>query len=293
MAYYSGSAGDMAAVRAALVSACTAEGWSWDAGTEVLSKSSIYARIRVVSGYLELLGRTSAGSGDAPSVVRIGQLGVTPVTWPAAYEVFVFDTEVYLVINYSIDYYQWCAFGGSNVEGLPGTGMWLGATLEANNATGISITNSTGDNSNNTVTPALFWATNIQLESRNRNCYVNSGFDSEGWNLTLAGGVNQVGVSQLVPLIGLLPNSWNSEAVLLPIRCYKRRPSSKISLVADLEHARYTRVDNYLPGQVIIIGADRWKVFPWYLKNIVGRDGGNGGISHTGTFGWAIRYEGP
>ncbi|EPL63734.1 hypothetical protein B382_04615 [Stutzerimonas stutzeri B1SMN1] len=293
MAYYSGSAVDMAAVRTALVNACTAEGWSWDGGNEVLSKGSIYVRLRVVSGYLELLGRTAAVSGDAPSVVRIGQLAATPVTYPAAYEIFVFDTEVYLVINYSVDYYQWCAFGISNVEGLPGTGMWLGATLEANNPTGISITNSDGNETSNTVTPALFWATRIQLGSRNRNCYVNSGLDSEGWNLTLAGSNIQIGVSHLVPLIALLPNSWNSEAVLLPIRCYKPRPSSKISLIADLEHARYTRVDNYLPGQVIVIGDDRWKVFPWYLKNTAGRNGGNGGISHTGTFGWAIRYEGP
>jgi len=292
MAYYNGSAVDMAAVRTALVDACLAEGWSWDAGAEVLSKGSIFARVRVVSGYLELLGRTSAASGNAPSVVRMGQLAAVPITYPAAYEIFLFDAEVYLVVNYNIDHYQWCAFGSSNIDGLTGTGMWLGATLEASNPDGISITSTEGLATNNTVTPALFWATAIQPGARNRNCYVNSGLDSEGWNLTVADGGIAVGVGQMVPLIGLLPNSWNSEAVLLPIRCYKIRPSAKISLVADLEHARYTRIDNYQPGEIVAIGADQWKVFPWYVKNTAQRNGGSG-ISHTGTFGWAIRYEGP
>ncbi|PKF70448.1 hypothetical protein CW360_14220 [Pseudomonas fluvialis] len=292
MAYYSGSAVDMAAVRSALVSACTSEGWSWDGSGEVLSKGVLYLRLRVVSGYLELLGRTSASAGDAPSVVRMGQLAATSISYPVAYEIFVFDWEVYVVINYSIDYYQWCAFGRSIIEGLPGSGMWLGATLEANNPTGISITGSDGVNTNNTITPAIFWATSIQVGSRNRNCYVHSGLDSEGWNLTISGGTSQVGITQLVPLIGLLPSAWNSEAVLLPVRCYKQRPSQKVSLVADLQHARYTRVDNYAPGQIINIGSDRWKIFPWYLKNTAARAGGSEGISHTGTFGWAIRYEG-
>lgn len=294
MGYYNGTANDMTAVRTALINACVSEGWTWNEGTQVLSKGAAYLRIQIVSGYMTLLGRTGPASGDAPSVVRIGQLSSVPITYPLAYEIFVFEAEVYLVINYSVDYYQWCAFGVSNVEGLSGTGMWLGATLEANNvaSNGVSITASDGNNTNNTVTPALFWATALQLGSRNRNCFANSGLDSEGWNLTIGGGVQQVGVAQLVPLIGLLPNSWNSEAVLLPIRCYKYRPSSKVSLVADLNHARYTRVDNYSPGQVITIGADRWKIFPWYLKNTAARNGGND-IAHSGTFGWAIRYEGP
>lgn len=293
MGYYNGSAGDMTAVRTALVDACTTEGWSWNEGTQVLSKGVAYLRIQIVSGYLTLLGRTGPASGDAPSVVRIGQLSSVPITYPLAYEVFVFEAEVFLVVNYSIDYYQWCAFGISNVEGLSGTGMWLGATLETNNtgSNGICITANDGNNQNNTVTPALFWATTISL-ARNRNCFVHSNLDTEGWNLTSAGATSLVGITQLIPLIGLLPNSWNSESVLLPIRCYKYRPSSKVSLIVDLDHARYTRVDNYSPGQVITIGGDRWKVFPWYRKNTTGRNGGND-ITHSGTFGWAIRYEGP
>lgn len=88
------------------------------------------------------------------------------------------------------------------------------------------------------------------------------------------------------------PNSWNSEATLLPIRAWKARPSSKISMTADLEFARHIRIDNLSPGDILTIGSDQWKVFPWYRKDVSAHNGGYF-VNHTGTFGWAIRYEGP
>ncbi len=185
MAYYNGSAVDMAAVRTALVSACTAEGWSWNAGTEMLSKDGVFVRLQIVSGYLELLGRTAAGSGDAPNVVRMGTLNVTPVTFPLAYEVFVFEAEVYMVINYSVDYYQFCGFGKSAVMGLSGTGNWVMATLSHTAAThGIDIRVDAGGSSGlNRVAPAPFWATASGGVSyrAHRNYWIHSEIDGQGW----------------------------------------------------------------------------------------------------------------
>ncbi|MEF2116070.1 hypothetical protein V3423_03155 [Pseudomonas aeruginosa] len=295
MAYYNGSAVDMAAVRTALVSACTAEGWSWNAGTEMLSKDGVFVRLQIVSGYLELLGRTAAGSGDAPNVVRMGTLNVTPVTFPLSYDVFVFETEVYMVINYSVDYYQFCGFGKSAVLGLPGTGNWVMATLSHTAPiNGVDIGAATGGGSGiHRVAPAPFWATVASSSTFRaaRNYWIHSDFDGQGWWLaqTLDGG--PVGVAGAAPLVALLPNSWNSEAVLLPIRGWKVRVSSKNSLTAELLNARWTRNDNYEPGQVIDIGSDRWKVFPCYRKDVANRNGVPG-QDHSGTFAWAIRYEG-
>lgn len=293
MAYYSGSANDMTAVRQALIDACTQpeEGWSWDGTNEVLGKGAMFVRLQVVGGYLTLLGRTSATAGSAPNVVRIGQLSSTPLSWPVTYEIFAFEDEVFMVINYSIDLFQYCAFGLSSVSGLPGSGMWISATL-AITAPSISIS-PTGGGSSGTdrVCPALFWSVGISAQG-SRNNYVHSDLDGDGWLLAPSGSIVAIGIGASVPLIGLLPNSWNSEAVLLPIRAYKTRPSNRISLTVDVNNARYTRIDNYEPKQVINIGPDRWKIFPWYLKNSGTRDGGPD-IQHTGTFGWAVRYEGP
>lgn len=310
MAYYSGSAIDMAAIRSALISACTAEDWSWNSGTEMLTKGEVFLRLQVVSGYLTLQGRTSAGAGNAPNLVRIGKMldrvgyPTLDVTFPAAYEIFVFAAEVYMVVNYNVDYYQWCAFGESTVNGLPGTGMWLGASVAEtlptiNSPVGPIFITATGGGDESgwgRNTAALFWGRGATYSTA-RNCWVHSDLDSRGWWFSETLADLGVGASAHAPLIGLLPNSWNSEAVLLPIRAYKARPSAKISLTADLQHARYTRVDNYTPGEVITLGADKWKIFPWLSKNTTERNGGgtgiNGGLVHTGTFGWAIRYEGP
>lgn len=304
MAYYSGSANDMAAVRAALVNACVAEGWAWDVGSEVLSKSSMYLFMRVVSSNLELLARTSAAGGNAPGVVRIGPFGGNTAqpafTFPMAYEIFVFADEVYLVVNYSVDCYQWCAFGASTVSGIPGSGMWVGASKgngPYNGTNGVAIEAVRGGTSFQ-ICPALSWSTSGGADGyADNNFWLHSDLDAQGWWLAQTHNASTdasspVGIAATVPLISLLPSVWNSEAVLLPIRVYKIRPESKLSMTADIEHARYTRVDNYAPGEIITIGSDRWKVFPWYRKNTSNRNGGFS-LTHTGTFGWAIRYEGP
>lgn len=296
MTYYSGSANDMAAVRSALVAACVAEGWAWNSSTEVLSKGVLFLRLQVVSGYLRLLARTSAAAGDMNHIVQVGPFtgrGTHPLpvmTYPLGYELFLFEQEVYCIINYAIDCYQWYAFGKSTIEGLPGSGMWVGATAAGTltgYGNGIGIHPLGGFSSSNlNVCPALFWSTSGPPEESR----VHSDLDGQGWWMAQTNTAPSVGIVDQAPLVSILPNSWNSEAVLLPIRGYKARASSKITLVADLENSRYVRVDNYSPGQRIVLGSDHWKVYPWFRKNSAVRDGG---FDHSGTLGWAIRYEGP
>ncbi|CDM42382.1 hypothetical protein [Ectopseudomonas oleovorans] len=293
MAFYSGSANDMAAVRTALVDACVTEGWSWNSGTEVLSKGAMFLRLQIVSGYLTLLGRTSAGAGDAPSIVRMGQMG-TAITWPVEYTFFVFDAEVYCVIKFGVDFYLWCAFGQSTVAGLPGTGMWVAASVHAIANHNPAISPIDGPKSSFSYgCAAIFWRTSAGAVAGGHDYWVHSDLDDQGWWSGQSVGAAPAGIQPAVPLIGVLPNSWNSEAVLLPIRAYKFRPSNRLSLTADLEHARYTRVDNYSPGEVIQIGDERWMVLPFYRKDSANRNGSSQPAAHTGTFGWAIRYEGP
>lgn len=296
MAYYSGAAIDITAVRVALLAACTAEGWTWDAGNEVLYKAGVYFHMPVVSGFLRLQGRTALTTGAAPGLVKIGpftasaSVTIPALTWPVAYEVFVFDQEVYLVINYSVDTYQWLAFGKSSVAGLPGTGAWFAGTsygTSASHTNGISISAGSGGGTSY-LCPGIFWAT----ASGSENYYVHSDLDGGGWSAAISGG-SRVGVGALEPLVALLPNSWNSEAVLLPTRAYKYRASSKTSLTADLANCRITRNDNLDPGEVISLGADRWKVFPCFRKNSADRNASTTPRNHSGTFAMAIRYEGP
>lgn len=291
MAYYSGSANDMESVRAALISACVADGWEWNSSVEVLSKGTVFIRLQIIGGYLEVLGRTSAASGDAPSVVRMGHIGSTEISWPAEYRLFIFSGEVYCVIKFNVDYYLWCAFGKSSVAGLPGTGNWVAASLHAASNNYLDLTPSSGAaQSHGYGVGAIFWRTNASQPDTN-DFWLHSDFDDQGWLTAQSVADSPAGIQPLVPLIGLQPNAWNSEAVLLPIRCYKIRQSSKLSLTGDLENSRYIRLDHYSPDDVIALGEDRWMILPFYRKNAAQRDGGQQ-IDHSGTFGWAIRYEG-
>ena len=296
MAYYSGSAVDMTAVRTALVAACTAEGWSWDSFAEVLSKGGVFVRLRAQDGYLELLGRTSASGGAAPGVVRMGPMISDAMTYPVSYDVFVFEAEVYMVINYSVDRFQFCGFGKSTAQGLPGTGNWVMATQgQTPPLVGFTITATSGGNNGYiSGTPMPFWGTvrGSLSSGANDNWWVHADLDGMGWLPATNANASAIGVAAAAPLIGLLPNSWNSEGVLLPIRVFQQRSSNKNSLTAELLNARWTRNDNYEPGQVIDIGSERWKIFPGYVKNITARNGVDRGF-HSGTFAWAVRYEGP
>ncbi|HEJ2039569.1 TPA: hypothetical protein SLV86_001323 [Pseudomonas aeruginosa] len=304
MAYYSGSAIDMAAVRSALVDACVAEGWAWNNDSRVLSKGGLFIQLSVITGpYLTALAGTGANSsgvtGPTPNAVRVGLAGTEAMLFPIAYRVFAFSDEIYLVLNYNVDCYQWLAFGKSGVSELPGTGMWVGASIggsirtDSPNIANISSAGSGSGGFNNNSGPlALFWGTNA-ADSAANNSFVHHDFDGYGWEAGGAAGYSgRLGVSPLAPLVSLLPNQWNSEAVLLPLRCYVSRPSSKASLAVDTVNARITRVDNYSPGQIIMLGSDRWIIFPWYRKNLSNRNAGYQ-VPHSGTFGWAIRYEGP
>lgn len=300
MAYYSGTASSLADLRTALLTHAQADGWVLTG--DVLSKAGVYFQIQVTADNITCLGcESNAVLNPAPGVVMIGKIfaggGVNPprlISFPCNYEVFGFTQELYLVANYGVDTYQWMAFGKTSVPGIPGQGGWCGATQGSaiygsnviTDAIGIGLSLS-GNYYHSTA--ALFWGTSGYWDP-SRNCWVNSGLDLHGWKYGAAVDTVAIGVKHQNTLIGLQPSVWNSESTLLPLRCCKERPSFKISLTVDLANARHIRIDNFTPGDILTLGADKWKVFPWYRKDGVARNGGSN-INHTGTFGWAIRYE--
>ncbi len=318
MAYYSGSANNFADLLTALATACVAEGWAWNGG--ILSKDAAFLKLSTIANGILIQGGTSQTgatlNGASAHTPRLGRLhstlGAQPV-WPMAYNIHIGTSpdEVYLIARHNVDYFYWLAFGVSDVPGLPGTGAWLGAiapadleTFTGGSATGgvrIGPEGSGGDTWQGGLgsSAALFWKTNNIATSRSQNT-LHCSLDGVAWadHPTSAGPDAQgklLAAAQAAPHIARSPSAWNSEAPLIPIQAYYTRASAKMSLVADLKHARYLRVDNYDPEQVITLGSDQWRVYPFYRKNTTQRDGQTAGglIDHTGTFGWAIRYDGP
>lgn len=316
MAYYNGSANSYNDLLAALTNACVAVGWTWADG--ILSKGAAFVKLYTNADGILIQGGTgktgTALDGASPQTPRLGRIHTSAgaqSAWPMAYSIHIGSTpdEVYLIARSNVDYFYWLAFGVSDVAGLLGTGLWLGAVAMASPEVytagpgGVYIDeNGSGwDNYQGGIasSAALFWKTNNTAPSKSQNT-VHHLLDGVAWADTpTAPGPTGVGKLQAVacgsPQIARSPSAWNSEAILIPIQAYLTRASSKMSLVVDVKHARYVRVDNYTPEQIITLGPDKWKIYPFYRKNSVQRNGQSAGgmIDHTGTFGWAIRYDGP
>ena len=292
MAYLTGFANSWTDLHDNLIAIATAHGWSNTAG--LLSKAglfsqTLYAQLSLVTvnnapNGLAVLGKTAANAGAAPNRVGMLNWGVYGVSFPLTYHAFVFSDpdEVYFLINTNVDYWQFLAFGQSDRWGLEGSGLWVAGSVNADSPSSmIDFANDGAGNYGNPPAPFFARAYNAPAS----NYYCATGIDDTEWHGKTN---NSVGVAGCSVLLNQLPNAWNSEAVLLPIRDYVSRPDGFVSIVAELANARYTRVDYYSPGQVIQVGTEPWMIMPFYKKDASQRNGGVG-ITHSGTYGWAIR----
>lgn len=320
MAYVSGIANDMTALLTALRNACTANGWTLSG--EVLHKGAAFVRTFVfthsvnVGDLLAIQGGTGIDGGNlltgaAPSAVAVGVLRnsadtavFTPFTFPVNYFIHVHANpdEVYLVVEHDGDIYSNLMWGLSPIATQAGgTGLWFRGTAGAairgcrgivSDATGLALGHSFGGVSEFTFTGRLFGnqphpATNAQNE------WLHHAIDqAAGWSTT--GAFSPLAIKYLYPLLAFTPSQFNASSPLFPIQAYIARASSKYSLAAEVLHARYVRVDDFDATQVLTLGPDQWRIYPWYKKNLSVRDGSNAaGTNHTGTWGVAVRYDGP
>lgn len=319
MPFYSGTANSYADLRGALFAACVANGWA-QADGETITKSSAVVRAVISTSSTDALGAGLVFQGATglsgsnlvnPSRVR-PRFGsphrtVNTETWPMIYSIHIFTDpdEVFLVAQFNVDTFYWAAFGVSSVPNLAGTGLWLSAVSRTGTgpntgAGGILITQTGGGGQQALVagysSGAAFWNTDPAATASYGNDTVHTRLETDGWagsvGTTVVRAGNVCAIHAVAPLMARQPNQWNGETVLLPIQVYESRAESKCSLVVDVRNARYVRIDNHEPGDLITLGDDRWRVYPFYRRDLIARNGGNA-VNHTGTFGWAIRYDGP
>lgn len=258
--------------------------------------------------------------------VRIGFLRAADNTypewdWPVTYHLHIMTDpdEVYLFVNYGAgQFWQQLAWGKSPAEGNAGTGNWMYGTLPRIGSPSIyrrvntcSIEPSGGYldayTGTNYFCPApFFWrgkqlSYDIRLNAQIHGC-INSSTGLPVWSddfYPLGFGDQTLPLVSsgvpLQPLMTVIPNLWNQEVVLLPCQIFQSRPDAKISLIGELQHLRFTRNTYILPGEIVQLGPERWKVYPCYRRNVDVPNGtsGDAGIDHSGTIAMAIRYDGP
>lgn len=306
MAFYTSSGiNSITDLRDFIRTSCVASGWTLSGN--VLHKGSTYVDI-VDDGTIGL--RIKGGNGidgsnlltDAgPYYCYLGTIAGIPLAYPMTVDIHVNTSpdEVYVVCNFSSSYYLLMAWGRSDVPGLTGTGNWYhaarfnltGSNEFATAAGGYLTFINFGGHADGSGLFMVYAGTNGSSASGGAtNSFIHHDIDGHGWGGT-NGQSNFASSNPFIsPLLAIQPNTWNGEMILLPFPVYKARDTgSKYSLVADLRNIRHCRIDNYEPGDIVTLGTDTWKVYPWFRKDSTAPDGGDG-ITHSGTLGYAVRY---
>lgn len=305
MAFATGAAGNINDLLTALQNSCTANGWTLTNG--VLASGDCHLKASVSAAALALsIGLGDDGNGNltspAPGTTVLSNcLGADPIVYPVVWFAHVTATEVYFVVNFSVDRYIMCAFGQSPVPGLPGKGVWVNGSGAG--AAGTLIWNSffAGQVIYNGYTGTGLFYCGQAFNGSPTWSYFHHGLDNGGWSQpsddnngvvpSFGGAVKAtIGAIDLMTLFS--PSTWSGEPILVPVQPAIGRPSGFVSVVGELVSCRYVRLDNLDAGQIITIGTDRWKIYPFYRKNASARNPGNGSVD-SGTLGLAIHYDGP
>jgi hypothetical protein len=319
MAYQTGTLNSLADIQTVIRTFLVDNGWTWDTGSSTIYKDTVFVQFVTPSGDKVLFRAKTALSGgsSAPRDVGMGRMirdgtGNVPavITYPATYWAFLADDEFYFVVNYDVSRYQYVMWGRSTVDVGSATGAYISGSVNestfpsgaTNMGCGIAIAPTGVASGASAVygyrTSAPFWddrqgaGTGVLGGYPDlRSSFLHSDLGDATWSLHIQSGANTytgVGNGYAGNLSAVLPNTWNAESPLLPLRAYRLLTESKVALVADMQHARQCRVDNFNDAEIISIGPDQWQVFPFHRKDIAARNGGEY-IDHTGTFGWAIR----
>ena len=306
MPYYTGSASSFNDVLSAIQTACTTHGWTLSSG--VLSKGAAHVKLSLATmtntNGIVAQGGTASAAGvlSNPSQVqpRLGRIhtGSTVMpseAWPAQYHIHIHDEpdEVFVILNFNVEYFYYLAWGLASVPGLGGSGLWLTGSVAGaasyESQAGFNARISDGEVTAYGACAPAFWNTYTQglvLETDT----VHTG---PGWAVAYAnnsGTPPLVGAIALTPLMGLQPNAWNGESVLLPIKAYQNIGSGMLCQVLDMRHARHIRMLNNVPMDVVALGHERWKIYPYVRKSTAESTASN--LSHSNSLGWAIRYDG-
>lgn len=317
MAYQTGTFTSPSDLIATIKAFATANGWS--SSGDVVYKGTVFTELVVSGNSIAVRGGTgqSAGVITGPSTKSAYCLGdkiFVPFgavqnffTYPANYFLFM-DTspDSIICVMQSNDglYFNWLCFGMSVKYATYVGGEYFGASY-ATTATdyppamGPHTQADAFNNKKGTMAP--LWRTSDVFTNHNAgsNFLVRSDLDvAVNW-LGENGAATQVaGNSSVATLLERNPNVWTNQTILLPFWMSIPRPSNLRSIIGLFPPARIVRVTNHEAGDIITLGADKYKVFPFFKKNTSLPDANTlyvnyTGVAESGTMGWAIKYDGP
>lgn len=222
--------------------------------------------------------RTSSSGGDQghaymPFVISQGPF--------VAYHFFAPDSKtIYLELEITTGTFLRLGFGTLDLfnSGTPGGGRFFYSTGGQGGVTdAVSTSSWLGtdiDNGSYALEEVPFRAADYTTTNTNPGSFVRAAFDSfDNWcgsarvaaNSYMAQACQGGGVHDRL-IRDLSPNPMNGIGILTPNIVSVNRANEYLHPIGVVPGIRYMDMTNYLPGDEFTIGADTWKVFPWYNK---------------------------
>jgi len=274
------------------------------AANATLTNSYLSADTSGGADHLTLWGATGNGVNINPNI-RL--MNIPIAKWPLTYYLFYSSNpdQIMLVVNYDVNKIQYLVFGDIvKVHNSAYTGgnwfygpyIYGGAPLGIGAMSEVEFRSGQGSGASVQIEPFIPFTGAGELISPSAGSHpIHIEIDGHVWpNAQSVGGYYHVNVTdETIRTMYRSPNTWNNQAHLVTMHLQFRATDFYMYL-GYVEHLRFVRVTNYNIGDIITLGADKWKVFPWVFKNTV-TPNGPGGVGETtsGTIGFAVRYDGP
>lgn len=302
MAYQTGTASDFVALRTELFNFCQLQGYTLIGG-QMLQKGDVYAQIEAsTTAHLRMRGGTGQdGSGNptgAPHALWTSMRGTLPdgtvVVWPITYHFHyrASPDAVFVAIEHNNGFSQHLLFGdmakaANFVGGGYYSASWGDGSFLSNGQ--IRLQQSC---LNMEVLP--FQGLFAQISgARFAGSYLHAETGGRTWFERSVNIANTLYTGESLYELRLRSlNPWNNGMNLVPWYLFGTNVSDNLIVLGELPQIRFCRMRHYNIGDVITIGADKWKLYPVLLKNASIPDPGAGQF-HSGDYGIAVAYDGP
>lgn len=305
MAFQSGTFTSLSDLLSTIQTFATSNGWSQNGNVLFRAADTAYFEITHTSGtpnYLQITQATNQSGGVLSGDVdtrykRMSDTAMVTMSFPANYYLFAHTNPscIFCVINYNTDYCQHMAFGSIRKFGTWTGGAFCSSTsldetpnfYPPMNYVASDCSDNPPKSSGRFLFPEVTYSFNYTPpHGGTMHCTIDGYvFRHTGWYESPSfEGDAFCGSGWAHNYLRLL-NPANLQPVLAPCMIQIQRPGANLSsIIGDIPHVRYLRVDNYEPGDIITIGVDKWMVFPQQIKQ---------GPSYASNSGWGISYDGP